>query len=268
MLLVSSTDKAIRKVRSIESRRILFSNNSWHGIDFNQDSFRPWAMGCNLLMRHFTGKRKRSATVIDILFYEEPYRQHYLCVLNAPSRWHLLRLGHKKPIKEWNWVIASLFVNVWIPCIHKTLLYSHVCVIRAREPFGPSEMLVELLFIVFERDETSHQPRVVDTDYLLKHWFPNCCMSQCENESSKPCLHGGSDWKTLDKSGYELWLGCSVCGGYFRLLEIWVSDNTNLIKQTRFDMIVKCAFCHTLSFKKYNLEHVSSAKCGLAWPFI
>lgn len=130
MLLVSGSDKAIRKVRSIESRRILFSNNSWHGIDFNQDSFRPWAMGCNLLMRHFTGKRKRSAGVIDILFYEEPYRQYYLCVLNAPSRWHLLRLGHKKPIKEWNWVIASLFVSVWMPCIHKTLLYSLVCVIR------------------------------------------------------------------------------------------------------------------------------------------
>lgn len=36
MLLVSGVYNAIKKVWSIESRGILFTNNAWHGIDFNQ----------------------------------------------------------------------------------------------------------------------------------------------------------------------------------------------------------------------------------------
>lgn len=36
MLLVSGVYNAIKKVWSIESRGILFTNNTWHGIDFNQ----------------------------------------------------------------------------------------------------------------------------------------------------------------------------------------------------------------------------------------
>ena len=36
MLLVSGVYNAIKKVRRIESWGILFTNNTWHGIDFNQ----------------------------------------------------------------------------------------------------------------------------------------------------------------------------------------------------------------------------------------
>lgn len=36
MLLVSGVYNAIKKVRRIESLGILFTNNTWHGIDFNQ----------------------------------------------------------------------------------------------------------------------------------------------------------------------------------------------------------------------------------------
>lgn len=36
MLLVSGVYNAIKKVRGFESQGILFTNNTLHGIDFNQ----------------------------------------------------------------------------------------------------------------------------------------------------------------------------------------------------------------------------------------
>lgn len=58
MPLVSGVCDAIKKVRRIESRGILFTNNTLHGIDFSQYSLSPQALGCGSLMRHFIREKK------------------------------------------------------------------------------------------------------------------------------------------------------------------------------------------------------------------